>query len=117
MDERIGKLEEFHSKRCYERYMYAVKFGREINMYIDKGFLVFDENKEHVKGRFVFYGFSSPTIGIIEGNCTIGHFAATYDDDGKVWMTNEDNEAKKDIKKYFGSFSIVNPRDIKKITF
>ena len=66
---QLGTVDEFHTKSCYKLYMYAVSLAKQVNEYIDRGWLVLYKGKPLKK--FVFYSINSPCIGGRDGNCTI----------------------------------------------
>ena len=51
-DRVLGTVDEFHSQKCFDLYMYAVGFAKQINSYLDTGYLVFN-NDEYFKNKFV----------------------------------------------------------------
>lgn len=109
----IGTVEEFHSKKCYALYLFAVSLAKQINAYFDSGCIVFDINLHRVNGQFVFYGNNTPLVGIKDGMGIIGYVGYTFDEHNKVWLHG--SISKKDILKMFLGFQIVRPENIEKI--
>ena len=110
----LGTVDEFHSQKCYDLYMYAVGFAKQINSYLDAGYLVFD-NDEYFKNKFVFYSMDIPCVAERSGNCSFIYFGSTFDKDGKVWLHGE--ESKSSIKKRFSQFKMVKPSNIERMSF
>ena len=113
-DPLLGTVDEFHSRECFDLYIYAVKFANQINNYINNGDLVFD-GEEYFKNKFVFYGSDKPYVAEKSGNCSFIYFGSTYDKDGKVWLKVE--ETKSTIKKRFSQFKFVKPCNIERVQF
>lgn len=110
----LGTVDEFHSQKCYDLYLYAVGFAKQINEYIDKGYMVFDGDEYH-KNKFVFHSFDSPCIAEKSGNSYFIYFGSTFDHDGKVWLHGE--ESKSSIKKRFAQFKMVKPSNVERMSF
>lgn len=112
--DKIGTIDEFHSKSCYKLYIYAVSLAKQINEYIDKGYIVIEkgEIKTH---KFIFHDCNSPCIATQDRHFTYVDIGNTYNIDGKVWLYGE--ETKKTIKERFDKFQIVNPVNIEKIKY
>ena len=49
----FGTVDEFHSQKYYDLYLYAIEFAKQINNYIDKGYIVLDGD-DVFKNKFVF---------------------------------------------------------------
>lgn len=111
----IGTIDEFHSKKCFELYMYAVEFAKQINSYLDDGYLVLNKNNEHTELKFVFYGINGPCIAQKSGNCLLVYFGHSIDKEGKVWI--QGTTTKKSIKELFSKFKCVKPCNIERIKF
>lgn len=109
----LGTVDEFHSQTCFELYMYAVGFAKQINSYLNNGYLVFDNDK-YFKNKFVFYG-NRPYVSEQSGNCSFIYFGSTFDKEGRVWLHGE--ESKKSIKERFSKFKFVKPCNIEQIQF
>lgn len=110
----LGTVDEFHSQKCYYLYLYAVEFAKQINEYIDKGYIVLDGD-DVFKNKFVFYSMDIPCIAERSDNCSIIYFGSTFDHNGKVWLHGE--ESKLSIKKRFSQFKMVNPSNIERMSF
>lgn len=111
MKKEIGTIDEFHSKRCYDLYMYGVELAKQINDYIDKGYIVIFED-EIIKTKFEFYDNEYRPEPYIKISNLI-YIGYVYDNSGKVWLERE--YTKKSIRDKFSKFKIVNPKDIIKI--
>jgi len=107
----LGTVDEFHTKTCYKLYMYAVSLAKQVNEYIDKGWLVLDEVQPLKK--FVFYSMGSPCVAERDGNCTMVWFGSSYDDEGRVWLHGE--YTKKSIKERFEKIQIFDPANAAKL--
>lgn len=115
VDPSLGTVNEFHSKKCYDLYLYAVGFAKQINSYLENGYIVFDDT-EHFKNKFIFYRSNGiPCVAEISGNCSFIYFGSTFDKEGKVWLHGE--ESKKSIKERFSKFKFVKPQHIERIPF
>ena len=110
----LGTVDEFHSQKCYDLYLYAVGFAKQINEYIDKGYIVLDGGDDVFKNKFVFYK-DRPCVAERSGNCSFIYFGSTFDYNGKVWLHGE--ESKSSIKKRFTQFRMVNPSNIERVSF
>lgn len=110
----LGSVDEFHSQKCYDLYMYAVGFAKQINSYLDAGYLVFD-NDEYFKNKFVFYGNDRPYVAERSGDCSFIYFGSSFDNEGRVWLQGE--ETKKTIKDRFSKFKFVKPCHIERMQF
>lgn len=113
-DPLLGTVNEFHSKKCYDLYLYAVGFAKQINSYLENGYIVFNDT-EYFKNKFVFYGNDRPYIAERSGNCSFIYFGSTFDNEGKVWLHGE--ETKKSIKERFSKFKFVKPQHIERMHF
>lgn len=101
----LGTVDEFHTKSCYKLYMYAVSLAKQVNEYIEKGWLVMDEGQSIKK--FVFYSMESPCVAERDGNCTKVWFGSSYDKEGRVWLHGDCT--KKTIKERFQKIQIFDP--------
>ncbi len=110
----LGTVDEFHSQKCYDLYLYAVAFAKQINEYINKGYIILYGN-EVFKNKFVFYSMDRPCIAEKSGNCSFIYFGSTFDNDGKVWLHGD--ESKSSIKKWFSQFKMVKPSNIERVSF
>jgi hypothetical protein len=102
--EKIGTIDEFHSKTCYNLYMYAVKLAKQVNEYIDKGCLVL--SGEQRIDKFIFHK-DDPCIAEYDGYTSMIWYGSCYDDNGKVWLHGD--VTKKQIKKDFKNIDIYEP--------
>ena len=110
----LGTVDEFHSKKCYDLYLYAVELAKQINNYIDRGYIVLD-GEDIFRNKFVFYSMDRPCVAERSGNCSFVYFGSTFDTNGKVWLHGE--ETRTSIKKRFLEFKIVNPSNIERVSF
>lgn len=119
MTKEIGTIDEFHSKHCYELYLYAVTLAKQINEYIESGYLVvnIEENySEFLTNPFKFYLKDEPAVAIsCSKNSTNVWVGFVYDDEGKIWLTGE--VTKKYIKKMFSKIKICDPKNFIKLKF
>ena len=111
---QLGTIDEFHSPKCYELYLYAVGLAKQVNEYIDKGYIVFDGN-DLFKNKFVFYCMNTPCIAEKSDYISFVYFGSSFDNDGKVWLSGI--ETKSTIKKRFEMFKFVKPSNIERMTF
>jgi len=110
---QLGTVDEFHTKSCYKLYMYAVSLAKQVNEYIDKGWLVLHEGQPLKK--FIFYSRCSPCIAEKDGNCIIIWIGSTYDVEGKVWLHGD--YTKKTIKERFQKIQIFDPANAVKLNY
>lgn len=110
---QLGTVDEFHTKSCYKLYMYAVSLAKQVNEYIDRGWLVLYKGKPLKK--LVFYSINSPCIGERDGNCTIIWIGSTYDVEGRVWLHGD--YTKKTIKERFQKIQIFDPANAVKLNY
>jgi len=110
----IGTPEEFHSKKCYDLYLYAVSLAKQVNEYLDKGFIIFN-GEDVFSDKFIFYHDKMPVVGYKSGRCFMGWLGQSWDKNGKVWIQGEDT--KTSIKKMFSKFRFVRPENIEKLKF
>lgn len=109
------KPEEFHSKHCYDLFMYAVGLATQINEYIDKGYMVIDDDFYILEDKFIFE--SKNGYPMIKHEC-YKVLCPSLDDNEKYWLSNdEDYGSKNKIKAIFQQFKIVHPKHIKTIKF
>jgi len=108
----IASKELFYDDFNYKKYLYAVSFAQQINDYLDKGFLVFEDN-HRITGRFVFEHsfYGTPIVGLKEDNSTSCVITESQDDDEKFYIENSAEE----IFEIFKKFNIVNPKHIEHI--
>jgi hypothetical protein len=116
---RLGAVDEFHSKKCFELYLYAVKLAEVVNAHLDAGDIVFRTNAhgqfEQFKHKFAFYGSHGPLIIEKWDHCGFIYFGATTDNNGKVWLSKECD--KKQIKGAFSQFRFVRECSLKSIKY
>lgn len=112
--EKIGRIEEFHSEKCFDLYMYAVGFAKQINSYLDAGYLVFD-NCEVFKNKFIFHNGNNPRVATKIGICNTNYIDFSFDNEGNICITG--NETKESIKNRFSKFKFVKPCNIEKLKF
>lgn len=102
--------DDFRSDKCYELYLYALSFAKQINEYIDNGFIVMDNNRLF-KYKFVFQSASrKPCIALKIENSTLIWYGYSFSRDGKVWLSVI--ETKESIKKRFEQFKIIKPANV-----
>lgn len=110
---QLGTVDEFHTKSCYKLYMYAVSLAKQVNEYIDRGWLVLHEGQPLKK--FVFYSMDSPCIGERDGNCTVAWIGSSRDKEGRVWLHGD--YTKKAIKEKFQKIQIFDPANAVKLNY
>lgn len=112
---QLGTVDEFHTKSCYKLYMYAVSLAKQVNEYIDRGWLVLHEGQPLKK--FVFYSIvsGSPCVAERDGNCTIAWIGSSYDKEGRVWLHGD--YTKKTIKEKFQKIQIFDPANAVKLNY
>lgn len=112
---KIGTPDQFHSKTCYKLYTYALSLAKQVNDYIEKGYLVV--YKDQFLNKFVFYNElnEEPYIGERNGNATYIWFGSVFDENGKVYLCND--YTKKKIRNKFKEIKIYNPRYKEKLKF
>lgn len=103
----IAKENEFHSKCCYRLYLYVVSLAKQVNEYIDKGYIVTNDN--YPFNKFVFYDThgNKPIIAEKKNETLYVWYGATTDYNGKVWLRGE--ITKKSIKENFEKLVITEP--------
>lgn len=112
----IGTIKDFHSKKCYDLYMYAVSIAKQINDYINKGYLIINEEGIQTN-KFLFYTDDNPCIAVkLNENSTLIYLGSSWDSNGKVWISG-DGESKLTIRKLFNDIKIINPEHIVKLKF
>lgn len=113
--EKIGTCDQFHSKTCYNLYMYALSLAKQVNNYIEKDYLVV--YKGHFLNKFVFYNElnDEPYIGERNGNTTYIWFGSVFDKNGKVCLC--DDYTKEKIRNKFEEIKIYNPDYKEKLKF
>lgn len=111
----IAKENEFHSKSCYELYLYAVSLAKQVNEYIDKGYIVTEDN--YPFNKFVFYDTHSnkPIIAEKKNEALYVWYGTATDYNGKVWLHGE--ITKKSIKKDFKKIVIIEPKHKIKLNY
>ena len=113
MKKTEGTVDEFRTKTCYGLYMYAVGLAKQVNDYIDKGWLV-SRNGEAL-GRFIFRSMGEPCIAEEKGNCSLAWFGSFYDSTGKVWLHGD--VTKKIIREKFEEIIICNPKLMTRLNY
>ena len=93
--------------------MYAVSLAKQVNEYIDRGWLVLYKGKPLKK--LVFYSINSPCVGERDGNCTIIWIGSTHDVKGRVWLHGD--YTKKTIKERFQKIQIFDPANAVKLNY
>ena len=102
----LGTVDEFHTKTCFKLYMYAVGLAKQVNEYIDKGWLVLQDGEQ--LSKFVFYSMDKPCVAEKRGNCSFIWFSSCYDTEGKVWLSRY--TTKKKIREEFQKIQICDPK-------
>ena len=104
---------KFHSKSCYKLYMYAKGLAEQVNQFIDKGYIVLDEEGH----SFMKFSFEKeyPCIVQIYGNVTITRIGGCRDENNRVWIHGD--LTKKDIKNMFQKILIYKPENRIKLKY
>lgn len=109
----------FRTKTCYKLYLYAKSLAEQVNEYIDRGSLVFDEyDGFRALGKFVFEDIhKEPDVAQVSLNSNFRYSVLDkgYDRNGKIWICDE--MTKKSIRALFENIRIVHPASIEKINF
>ena len=113
------KAEEFfYSKQQRERYKYAVELATKLKNLQEEGYWLFDDEDKYlrVEGEvFIREDFDADDWDVVSINlndCSVVFVEISRWDDGRPFI-----DSKKSIKKALGRFSMVAPKDIKKVTF
>ena len=110
----LGTVDEFHSKKCFELYLFAVKLAEQINTYIDLGYIIINDDK-FIKNKFVFRDEKEPYVALRNGNSSRIYVGGCYDNNYKVWLHGE--FTKKSIFDIFCKFKMVKPENIEYVKF
>jgi len=106
----------FHNLRSFKNYNLACSYAVKINELRDKGCLIIDNNNDIVSNDFVFGDDREPFIGTQEGGSIQVYFGFVYDNNSnKICIEAQDFQGVCDIKKFFNSFKVIEPKSIKKI--
>lgn len=102
-------IDDFHSKQCYERYLYAMTLAKKINYYFDQNCFIYDADDKLLTEKFTFYDQSSnkPNLSYKASYYCFSLFIH-YDYTCNLWLHNNDGYSEKDIEYYFKSFKIVS---------
>ena len=110
----VNERDFFHNETSYKRYCLGKKYALKINEYLDQGFLVFDEYDEPVQksDRFVFEEGEIYLKSDRVMSCYVG--SVFHEKTGRIYLM-DDEFSPKALKEKFGSFSIVDPKNIIKV--
>ena len=111
----LGELKDFHSKSCYELYLYAVELAKQVNEYIDKGYFVIKDG--YLLGKFIFYDniWEEAVVKEVEKNHSTIWVGGVYDNNGKVWLRGE--LTKNQIKEMFQKILISHPESFIQLNY
>lgn len=110
-EEPLDTAEKFHSQECYDLYMYAVGLAKQVNAYLDKGWLVLDSGRPIRK--FVFHHLGSPCVAQKYDNVTSIWLGIYTDDRCRVVLSGVDS--KNSIWEQFQKIQVFNPKDGKRL--
>jgi len=103
---------DFHSKTHFDRYMFELKCIYQINQFINKGYLVLNEDNEIFDKPFEIRFETKNDIKIPEfWIAPCNYFEYSITDKNKIFV----ERTKKQAKEFYSKFRIVNPKNIEKI--
>jgi hypothetical protein len=104
----------FYSPTQLKRYKYACEIAQKFIDLQEKGYLIFDEEKQIVGGVFeIETDFDEDSWGAVwikEGDCRFILVDISYWDDGRPYI-----ETMKHIKEIFSAYMAVDPKHITKV--
>ncbi len=113
MKKLIGVRSDFHTQTCFNLYMYAVSLARQINAYIDNGYVVMKGEERINKFVFMCRMADAPCIGVLDGKYFWTWYGSTMSDEGKVCLREE--VTKKQIRDDFRALRIYDPSKFVKL--
>ena len=109
----VGVRSEFHSQRCYQLYLYAVGLAQQVNDYIEKGFLLFNNDGGIIKRKLLFYHSDEPCILEQHEAMSSMWIGGVYDTSDRIIVSGE--YTKKSIRMLFSEIMLYDPKDKKKL--